>query len=315
MSLADRTPPTVEELVQFRTQFSNWGRWGDDDRLGTLNHVTPEVRLAAMQLVREGRTVSLSLPLNGPRRANLNPGFEQTMRIGETGSSDRLDISFHGWSITHLDALCHIFTAPDGQLYNGHPVSDVTEDGALSGDVSAYAGGIVTRAVLYDVPRFRGTSHVKVGAPVHGWELHDIAAAEGVEPRAGDAVVVRSGANAFYEENGDLGLGDFDRMPGVHASALEFLHGTDAALLVWDLLDAGHPEYPGGFRTGDNRTVSLPIHEIAIPYMGMPLLDNADLDALAATCEELGRWEFLLMVAPLAVQGGTGSPVNPIAVF
>ncbi len=314
MSLADRTPPSIEELAQYRTQFSNWGRWGDDDRLGTLNHITPERRLAATQLTREGRTVSLSLPLNGPPRANLHSGFEQTMHIGESSSSDRLDISFHGWSITHLDALCHIFTAPGGQLYNGHPVSDITEDGALSGDVSAYASGIVTRGVLYDVPRFRGTSHVAVGAPVHGWELQDIAAAEGVEPRTGDAVVVRSGANAFYQENGDLGLGDFDRMPGVHASTLEFLFGADAALLVWDLLEAGHPEYPGGFRAG-GRTVALPIHEIAIPYMGMPLLDNADLDALAATCEELGRWEFLLVVAPLAVRGGTGSPVNPIAVF
>jgi kynurenine formamidase len=314
MPLTRRTPPTAEEFAAYRQRFSNWGRWGAEDRLGTLNHITPDVRLAATQTVRKGRTVSLALPLHGPQRANLDPGFQQTMRIHATGSGDRLDISFHGWSITHLDALCHIFTGPDGQLYNGRPSSDVTEGGALSGDVFAYAGGIVTRGVLYDVPRFRGTPHVTVDEPVHGWELDDVAAAEGVQPRAGDAVIVRSGAGAFYETTPDFGAGAIELMPGGHASLLEFLYETDAALLVWDLLDNGRQDYPGGFNAG-GRMISLPIHEIAIPYMGMPLLDNADLDALAATCEELGRWEFMLVVAPLAVQGGTGSPVNPIAIF
>lgn len=311
MSLADRTPPTIEEFATYPDRFSNWGHWGDDDRLGTLNLITPEVRAHAAGLVRDGRTVSLALPLNGAPRSNLPPGFHQTMRVSEWSSGDQLDINFHGWSITHLDALCHIFSGPGGQLYNGRPASDVTAEGARSGDVAAYAGGIVTRAVLYDVPRFRGTPHVTLETPVHGWELADIAAAEGVRPAAGDAVVIRSGAPAFYRATPDFGAGDIDRMPGVHASALEFLHETDASLLVWDLLDAAGQGYPGV----DARGLSIPLHQITIPYMGMPLLDNADLDALAATCEELGRWEFMLVVAPLAVIGGTGSPVNPIAVF
>src|SRR5215212_9801985 len=110
MSLADRVVPTADDVQAYRERFSNWGRWGADDRLGTLNHITPAVRLAATQLVREGCSVSLALPLHGPQRAQLQPGFEQTMRIGETSSSDRLDMSFHGWTITHLDALCHVFT-------------------------------------------------------------------------------------------------------------------------------------------------------------------------------------------------------------
>ena len=315
MSLADRTPPTVEEYAAYRQRLSNWGRWGPDDRLGTLNHITHEVRRAAAHLLLDGRTESLALALQGPPRAQLPSGFEQTMRIGESSSSDELRINFHGWSITHLDALCHIFTAPGGQLYNGRPVADVTATGARSGDVSAYANGIVTRGVLYDVPRFRGVPHVTLDAPVHGWELQDIAAAQGVTPRAGDAVVVRSGASAWYAATPDFANGQMDRMPGVHGSALEFLHGTDAALLVWDLLDAAVQDLPAGFHVGGGRAVALPLHEIAIPYLGMPLLDNADLDALAATCAELGRWEFMLVVAPLVVRGGTGSPVNPLAVF
>lgn len=314
MSLANRTPPTIEEFAQYRQRFSNWGRWGADDRLGTLNHITPAVRQAATQLVRTGRTVSLALPLQGPPRAQLPSGFEQLMRISPISSADELRINFHGWSITHLDALCHVFTGPAGQMYNGYPASDVTETGARSGDIAAYAAGIVTRGVLYDVPRFRGVPHVALNAPVHGWELQDIAAAQGIEPRAGDAVIVRSGAGAFYAATPDFTSGAIDSMPGVHVSAIEFLHATDAALLGWDLLDAGGQGYPGGFQIG-GRAVGIPIHEIAIPYLGMPLLDNAELDVLAAACAELGRWEFLLTVAPLVVHGGTGSPVNPIAVF
>ena len=315
MSLADRTPPTAEEYAAYRERFSNWGRWGPDDELGTLNHVTPEVRRRALAVPRLGRTVSLSLTLGGEPRASMRSGFEQEMRVGPMSSGDRIGIDFHGWTVTHLDALCHIFTAPGGQLYNGRPGSAVTADGAASGSVEPYRDGIVTRGVLYDVPRHRGTPHVAAGDPVHGWELEDVARAEGVEPMPGDAVVVRSGANAFYASRPDFALGMFAEMPGVHASALEFLYAHDAALLVWDLLDAGGQGYAGGLPRGGGESVGIPIHEIAIPYMGMPLLDNADLDGLAAACEEAGRWEFLLAVAPLRVRGGTGSPVNPIAVL
>ena len=173
----------------------------------------------------------------------------------------------------------------------------------------------MTRGVLYDVPRHRGTDFVTIDTPVHGWELEDIAAAQGVEPRPGDAVVVRSGANAFYASRPDFEMGMFNEMPGVHGSAIEFLYGHDAAVLVWDLLDAGQQGLGHGLPRPDGDTVGVPIHEIVIPGMGMPLLDNANLDDLADACAEAGRYEFLLMVAPLRVHGGTGSPVNPIAVL
>ena len=166
MGLADRTPPTAEEYAAYRERFSNWGRWGAEDRLGTLNHITTDVRRRAAGLVQTGRTVSLALHLNVPPRSSLPAGFNQTMRVGEASSGDQLDINFHGWSITHLDALCHIFSGPGGALYNGRPSADVTADGARSGDVAAYAGGLVTRGVLYDVPRFRGVSHVTLDTPV-----------------------------------------------------------------------------------------------------------------------------------------------------
>jgi kynurenine formamidase len=312
--MANRTPPTVEEFGEFPNRLSNWGRWGADDVLGTLNHITPDSRRYAAALVRAGRSVSLALPIDAEPRAGFPSGFQHQLEVGEKHSMEEITMSFHGMAMTHLDAMSHIFTAPGGQIYNGRPASSVTPEGAASGDVYAYADGIVTRGVLYDVPAFRGSPHVTLDAPVHGWELRDIAAAHGVEPRAGDAVVVRCGAAAFYAAQPETGFENYGSMPGLHASALEYLHETDAALLVWDLLDAGDQGYPATFAMGDTMQ-SVPLHEIAIPYMGMPLLDNADLEALSQTCAELQRWEFLLVVAPLPIRNGTGSPVNPVAIF
>jgi kynurenine formamidase len=307
MPLADRTVPSVEEYQSYKTRFSNWGRWGPDDQLGTLNHITPETRRAAAALVREGRSVSLANPiataqvLSGPR--NPTPA-DHRMNVGGGGCGDYIGVSYHGFVNTHVDALCHIFTA-DGRLYNGRPKADVTEQGARNNSIDHWRAGIVTRGVLYDVPRHRGVEHVTFDAPVHSWELADIAQAEGVAPRAGDAVLIRAGASAFWEANPDFEPAW--QAPGVHASALEFLYQHDAALLGWDLMEApGQEAY---------RAPALPIHSAAIPYMGLALLDNANFEELAAACAELGRWEFLLVVAPLVIKGGTGSPVNPIAVL
>ncbi len=307
MSLPDRTIPTPEEFNAYKERFRNWGRWGDDDQLGTLNHITEEVRQSAAGLVRAGRTVSCARPLatekvlSGPR--NGKPA-EHRMSVGDMGSSDYIGVSYHGFANTHIDALCHIFTI-DGQIYNGRPKSDVTTDGATNNSVEFWRHGIVTRGVLYDVPRHRRTDHVAFGEPVHGWDLADIAEAEGVEPASGDAVLVRCGATEFWSKNPDFAA--IHMAPGLHASTLEFLYETEASLLGWDLMEAPERE--------EYDAPAMPIHTVAIPYMGMPLLDNANFEKLAAVCAELGRWEFQLVIAPLYVKGGTGSPVNPIAVF
>ncbi len=307
MSLADRTPPTVDEYRAYKQRFSNWSRWGGDDQLGTLNHIAEETRRTASALVRDGRTISLANPLataavaTGAR--NPTPA-DHRMNVGAGGCGDYIGVSYHGFINTHIDALCHIFSE-DHQLYNGRPASDVTEQGAKNNSIERWRGGIVTRGVLYDVTRHRGVDYVTLDEPVHGWELQDIATTEGITPRSGDAVLVRAGASAFWAANPD-----FEppwRAPGVHASALEFLYETNAALLGWDLMEAPGQEAYGA--------PALPIHSIAIPYMGLPLLDNANFEELAAACAELGRWEFLLVIAPLVVNGGTGSPVNPIAIL
>ena len=175
----------------------------------------------------------------------------------------------------------------------------------MNNSIDFWRHGIVTRGVLYDVPRHRGVDYVTLDEPVHGWELADIAEAEGLRPEAGDAVLVRSGASEFWQANPDFE--PVMRAPGLHGSTLEFFYDTNSALLGWDLMEAPAQDQHG--------VPTMPIHMIGLPYMGLPLLDNADFDELAAVCSELGRWEFQLVIAPLVVMGGTGSPVNPIAVF
>jgi kynurenine formamidase len=302
-----RSAPTAEEYAAYKERFNNWRRWGEGDQLGTLNHITPDTRRAAAALVREGRSVSLARPLATaaavPGQRNTQPA-EHRVEVGAMGCGDYIGVSYHGFVNTHVDALCHIFT-PDGKMYGGAPSSEAMPDGARTNSIDAWRDGIVTRGVLYDVARHRGVAHVTADTPVHAWDLEEVAAAHGITPRAGDAVLVRAGAEAFWAAN--PGFEPAWQAPGLHASVLEFLYEHDAALLGWDLMEApGQDAYTAP---------ALPIHSIAIPYMGLALLDNADFEALSTACEQAGRWEFLFVAAPLVVMGGTGSPVNPMAIL
>jgi kynurenine formamidase len=310
MGLKDRTPTTVAEYEEYRTRLSNWGRWGADDQLGTLNHITPDTRTAAAGLVRDGRTVSCANPLATPavvpdERRNRNPA-EHRMTVNPGSSGDYIGVSYHGFVNTHIDALCHIFTGPGGRLYNDADSALVTSEGARSHSVDNWSGGIVTRGVLYDIPRMRGQAHVQDGEPVEGWDLEDWAKQMGITPQPGDAVLIRSGCEPFWNAHPDFAMEFPPNTPGVGVSCLEYLYDTNASLLGWDLQEAG-----GQGQYGER----IPIHAIAIPYMGMPLLDNTTFEALSEACAEAGRYEFMLVIAPLVVLGGTGSPVNPLAVF
>lgn len=312
MGMATRTPATVEEFLGYKQRFNNWGRWGDHDQFGTLNFITPEVRRGASALVREGRAISCANPIQTravqpAEHRNNNPADHQ-MRISATGSGDYIGLSFHGFVNTHIDALCHRFTEANGALYNGKSISLVTETGALSHSIDQWRDGVVTRGVLYDIPRMRGADYVSLDRPVEGWDLEDFARTHGIEPRAGDAVLIRSGDAPFWSANPDFVFtrpNDGLSTPGVAVSALEFLYEHDAAILAWDLQEAGNHGLPA----------TVPLHEVTIPHMGMPMLDNANFERLAEACAETGRYEFLFTVAPLVVMGGTGSPVNPIAML
>jgi kynurenine formamidase len=324
MGLADRTPPTAAEYIQYRERFSNWGRWGDDDEFGTLNNVTPDVRRASAQLVQEGRSISVGRQIDtsaGP--ANPYPAHHFLAVEASGGTSDYIGMFIHGYSQTHLDALCHLPDASGERFFNGKtlgparspmPFGHARIPRDTTGTIDFWRDGIVTRGILLDIPRLRSTERVEPGSPVHGWELEDAAAAQGVEPRPGDAVLIRSGRRGYgpYEATSGESPGFGGRLAGVHVSCIEFLYEHDTALLCWDMLDApvadqGIP-HPLPFPTGM-------VHHIVLPYMGLPIIDNADFEALAPACSELERWEFQFVVAPLVIRRGTGSPVNPLAIL
>ena len=314
MGLSDRKPTTLEEYTDYKVRFNNWGRWGDDDQFGTLNHIDQEGIKHAAGLVQAGRTVSCSNPLATSavvpdERRNGRPA-DHRMSVGPAASGDYVGVSYHGFVNTHIDALCHIFTGDaneGGRLYNDRDPALVTETGALTNSVDNWRDGIVTRGVLYDIPRMRGQDYLETDNPVEGWDLEDWAKSVGIEPRDGDIVLVRSGSDKFWAANPDFEFSFPPNTPGNAPSIIEYLYDTNASMLGWDLQESGHQHYEYPAR--------IVIHEVVIPHMGMPLLDNANFERLADVCAETGRYEFLLTIAPLVVNGGTGSPVNPIATF
>ncbi|MGH7359814.1 MAG: cyclase family protein [Candidatus Rokuibacteriota bacterium] len=310
--MTDRRLPSEAEVQSWIRERNNWGRWGPDDQRGTVNLITPAKRAAAAGLVRSGRSVSLSRPF--PKEPGINNAFpaQHFMRTVPRGTggfaADYYGIFYHGVASTHLDALCH--TWDERAMWNGRdPKREITFDGATFGSVEHWSDGILTRGVLLDVPRHRGVPSVTHDRPVHGWELEEILAARGLRLAPGDAVVVYSGREAWQAANPDtpygrpFGGGPVAR-PGLHVSCLPFLRDHDVALLVWDMLD----HLPIGY------DIPWAVHAALFAY-GMPLLDNALLEPLARACRDEGRDEFMLVIAPLPVVGGTGSPANPLAVF
>ena len=296
--------PTEAEVRGYFDRCSNWGRWGADDNAGTVNLITPEKRREAATMVRSGRAVSLAYPLNtvgGP--GNWNPA-QHFLRATPDFSVDYIGLLFHGYATTHVDALCHVFW--EGKMYNGKPATDVTSVGARSGSVDAWKTGITTRGVLIDIPCFRGEPFVTIEKPVRAWELHDAAAAQGSPLKPGDAVIVYSGRGAYFAANPNAVPGAAPS-PGLHVDTVPYLKENDAAILGWDQMDAT----PSGYEVFRG----LSVHILTIVFAGMPLLDNAYLEPLAEACREENRWEFLLTINPLHIRGGTGSPVNPVAIF
>ncbi|MFZ1426507.1 MAG: cyclase family protein [Geminicoccaceae bacterium] len=285
---------------------SNWGRWGPDDQLGTLNFITPALRLAAAQLIRTGRVVPLArqMPVAnapGARRQVYELKRYEDPPPEESGCFDFIGLVYHGFVVTHIDALCHIFT-PEGKqgMYNGFPISAVTPDGAEKLGVEVMgAVGIVGRGVLLDVAALKG------GAPVPGSAITpaDLVAAEarqGVLVGEGDILFVRNGAGPRNVLQHGTGL---------HAACLPWLHQRKIAVLSNDSDSDIHPAPPGFERWTEA------MHMVALPYLGLPLLDNADLETLSRVCAEEQRWEFFVSVAPWRFKGATSSPVNPLAVF
>ena len=307
---------SLEEFERLFESVKNWGRWGPDDQLGTLNLITPDRVRAAAALVRSGRRVSMAIPINttaGPD--NQNPAIHfvsqgHDIDIGSGGlrfGLDFLGMACHGDCHTHIDALCHI--SYNGQTYNGKPAEAVlTSKGATSLDIAGFADGIVGRGVLLDLPRFRRVKWLEPGEAVMRAELEACEQAQGVHLGEGDIFAYRTGHHRRRLE-----LGAWDNGPGgegkagLHVDTIPWMHERGMAAFLPDGDGEAIPSCVDG--------MTYPIHPLQIVAMGMMTADSLQFEDLARACELEGRFEFMVVGLPLRLPGGTGSPWNPIAIF
>jgi kynurenine formamidase len=305
---------TVERGAELFEQSKCWGRWGADDERGALNLLTPERVQRAAGLVLTGEVVACGRELAvQPAADNPNPALHHMTLAGDMAgrehrglqaSLDFVGVSFHGMAVSHIDALCHVFVA--GQMYNGFPASDVRSVGARRGSIEAAFGGIVGRGVLVDIPRLRGVPWLEPAAEILPAELDEACAAQNVTIEPGDIILIATGRDFRRAEHGPWAPND-PGLAGLHPECVPWLIERDPAVLGCDGVSDVLPANPHAW--------SMPVHQCLLVGMGVHLLDNLRLDALALACAAANRWEFLFTVAPLQIGGGTGSPANPLAVL
>ena len=298
---------------EFRDLFkavSTWGRW-DGDR-GALNHMTPARTAAAARLVRSGATVTLSQPLKTVARIDVPAPAEHHMTMltdVDIGSGsvrfakDYVGVDYHNDGHSHIDAFSHV--AYDGRLYGGTSDRSVTSEGAGAGSIEVLKDGLVGRGVLLDVPRVRGVSWIEPGDHVFREDLEAAERAQDVRVGTGDILLVRTGHTRCQAERQPWDTGK--AKAGLHPTVATFLAERCVAVLGSDGNNDTAPSTTEG--------IGFPIHVLAINAMGIHLLDYLQFEDLVRRCEEAGRWEFLFAAAPLRIPRGTGSPLNPTAIF
>ncbi|AIA04240.1 MULTISPECIES: cyclase family protein [Streptomyces] len=307
--------PLPQEFHDLARRVNNWGRWGPDDELGTLNLITPDVVRAAAATVRSGRRVPLALPLqqdgvqNGMILGRVNPLHTMVAINHELFGPDTVAVSDDTVTMglqaaTHWDALTHV--SHSGRFYNGRPAGIVTPHRGATALGIEKAAPVVSRGVLLDVARARGTERLPGG---HAITPEDLDAAEewaGTTVRAGDVVLVRTGQLQHYL------AGDRDAYampsPGLSLRTPEWFHARDVAAVANDTLvfETFPPEIEG---------LWLPVHALHLVEMGMLQGQNWNLEELSTACAEEGRYAFLLTAMAEPFVGGTGSPVAPVAVL
>jgi kynurenine formamidase len=310
MTTAQAGAVSAAEFAALFEELKNWGRWGADDQRGALNLITDARRARAAALVTEGVTVSAANPipvLPGPN--NFRPALRAVLAGGDAAgegfasASDLTCIAPHGFATSHLDALCHVFW--NRQMYNGYPAARMTSTGAEVCAVDVAREGIVGRGVLLDIPRLLGKDFLAKGEAITAGDLEAAEARQGVRVEEGDILLVRTGRHLRERTEGEATL--MQGAAGLHVRAMPWLRARGVAALGSDGISDVLPSGCEG--------VVLPVHVATLVAMGVHLLDNLALENLAAACARRGRWAFQLVIAPLIIERGTGSAVNPIAVF
>lgn len=310
--------PTQDEVLQWMTSLSNWGRWGNDDQLGALNLITSEKRAKAAELVSDGDIVSCARPITTEMSPDVTYQVQRYMvdsgegrdtdsperKRQRRGAAEFIGLVFHGQTITHIDSLSHY--SWEGRMYNDVPSSMITSrEGAQSHSIENTGSGIVSRGVLLDIAKVRGVDWLPADEPVMPEDLEAAEQAEGVRVEEGDILLVRTGNYRRRIEQGATP----NTVPSTacHVACTPWFRERGIAMLGTDTSNDVRPSpYPD---------IVSPVHIMCLVTMGVWLIDNANLEDVAVACDDKGRYEFLLSMGPLKLRNVTGSPVNPIAIF
>jgi kynurenine formamidase len=308
-------------IYEAAEKLSNWGRWGKDDQIGTLNHVGPDEIAAAATLVRKGKVFAMGIPLNqqGPQSGlfggRWNP-IHTMLATGTDAVAGRFDetnklrfsddaINMPVQAATHWDSLGHIFL--DDKMYNGHHARRVDGGGVHVLGIEHTRAKMVGRGVLLDVARHKGVDWFEDGYGISNDELDATAKAQGVEIRKGDFVIVRTGQmeRCLSEKKwGNYAGGD---APGVRFENCYWCQEKEIAGICSDTWGVE-------VRPNETTEVQQPWHWVVIPAMGLTMGEMFYLAELAEDCAEDGVYEFFFTGPPLVITGGTGSPINPLAI-
>ena len=304
---------TAAEYHQAMDELSNWGRWGADDELGTANLITPDKRKAAAALVTEGISVSLAHDVVQEEALDASSILNrEVVAVSASGASDRYQYTgtYHGVIHSHLDAVdCHIMY--EGKGYNGVAMEEIEAAGGCPrGSINALKDGIVTRGILFDATLLPGNmtpeGWVTPGTPIRAADLVALEEIEGVRVEPGDVILLYTGR---WKRRATLGpWPTSDGVAGYHADVAYFMKERGVSFIGHDMFNDVSPhEF-----SEDER---LPLHRLALVSLGTGIFDNLDFERLAEVAKDLGRYEFLFTAAPLRIEMGMGSPINPIATF
>jgi len=305
------------EYKEVGLRLSNWGRWGNDDELGTLNFVTPEKRVQAAALVRTGRIFDLGMPFDedgpqaGGRLKRFNPLHFMTVTPTDPGflMPDGMqiadDVVILGLQCaTQWDALSHI--GYDGWLYNNTPARAISAlVGATRLSFSKCVTRLISRGVLLDIARLKGVNRLEGGTVITPGDLDAAELRQGVRVQSGDILLIRTGVyQQFLEGDSKSYLGG---EPGLGLSCAEWMHGREVAALAMDnfSIDVLPTITPGA---------NIPFHCVAIRDMGLTLGEMFNLEELATDCDGDGVWEFMFCAPGLKISNSAGSPVTPMAI-
>lgn len=309
-------------VMGYLEKLSNWGRWGNDDRLGTLNLITSDRRREAAALIREGQAFSLSRDIDPENADPLHTGLavvQRFMAIGEVahhlgkgaarfeGTTEYVGIAAHG-SNTHLDGLAHY--AWDGKIYNDNSLEDsITSLGGAKLSVRDANKGLISRGVLLDIPALHGVEWLEPGHAITVDELEEAENRQRVTVSTGDVLLVHTGHVARTLALGVERMGPLVMEAGLHASCLPWVRERDIAALGSDAIQ---DVQPSGFA---ELSLSRPIHTVGLVALGLWLIDNVELTELVEACRQRQRWDFFFAMLPWRMAGVTSSATNPVAVF